>query len=325
LQAPAKSLEFRYSFDYDYNQIMPLRSITITNGELTDKHLENLRYSRGTLQHLDMENVTNTRLPAMALENLYKLQSAVLPRIMEEIPYKFMSECVMLQAIEIPSSVTNINDRAFEDCRSLGSVVFNTETGNPDLSNLNYIGNWAFYNCHNLTEITVPEGVTEIGLAAFYGCTYLEALSLSSTVRSIGDNSFAKCSKLKSISISAEMPPFIAAKTFYDVSRQIPVTVPENSINYYATHIYWSEFVSLYEAGDPNAIMGNDQRAYKIFNNNNQISIENPALLSVTVYDVNGRIIDNNHSTLASPSINIDVPKGIYIVLIGNESVKVVL
>src|SRR5690554_1403534 len=325
LQAPAKSLEFRYSFDYDYNQIMPLRSITITNGELTDKHLENLRYSRGTLQHLDMENVTNTRLPAMALENLYKLQSAVLPRIMEEIPYKFMSECVMLQAIEIPSSVTNINDRAFEDCRSLGSVVFNTETGNPDLSNLNYIGNWSFYNCHNLTEITIPEGVTEIGLAAFYGCTYLEALSLSSTVRSIGDNSFAKCSKLKSISISAEMPPFIAAKTFYDVSRQIPVTVPENSINYYATHIYWSEFVSLYEAGDPNAIMGNDQRAYKIFNNNNQISIENPALLSVTVYDVNGRIIDNNHSTLASPSINIDVPKGIYIVLIGNESVKVVL
>src|SRR5690554_6619501 len=77
LQAPAKSLEFRYSSDYDYNQIMPLRSITITNGELTDKHLENLRYSRGTLQHLDMENVTNTRLPAMALENLYKLQSAV--------------------------------------------------------------------------------------------------------------------------------------------------------------------------------------------------------------------------------------------------------
>ena len=121
------------------------------------------------------------------------------------------------------------------------------------------------------------------------------------------------------------MPPFIAAKTFYDVSRQIPVTVPENSINYYATHIYWSEFVSLYEAGDPNAIMGKAQRAYKIFNNNNQISIENPALLSVTVYDVNGRIIDNNHSTLASPSINIDVPKGIYIVLIGNESVKVVV
>src|SRR5690554_5220627 len=324
LQAPAKSFEFRYDFDYDF-QIMPLRSITITNGELTDKHLENLRYSRGTLQHLDMGSAENTSLPAMALENLYKLQSAILPRNLEEIPYKVMAECVLLEAIDIPASVINIKDRAFEDCRSLGSVVFNTETGSPDLSNLNYIGNWSFYNCHNLTEITIPEGVTEIGLAAFYGCTYLEALSLSSTVRSIGDNSFAKCSKLKSISISAEMPPFIAAKTFYDVSRQIPVTVPENSINYYATHIYWSEFVSLYEAGDPNAIMGNDQRAYKIFNNNNQISIENPALLSVTVYDVNGRIIDNNHSTLASPSINIDVPKGIYIVLIGNESVKVVL
>src|SRR5690554_4110502 len=69
LQAPAKSFEFRYDFDYDY-QLMPLRSITITNGELTDKHLENLCYSRGTLQHLNMGSAENTSLPAMSLEKI---------------------------------------------------------------------------------------------------------------------------------------------------------------------------------------------------------------------------------------------------------------
>lgn len=58
------------------------------------------------------------------------------------------------------------------------------------------IGDWAFYNCHELTNIVIPEGVTEIGHAAFYGCTYLTEITLPSSVQEVADNGFALCGKL---------------------------------------------------------------------------------------------------------------------------------
>ena len=94
-----------------------------------------------------------------------------------------------MQTIAIPASVTEIDDSAFENCRSISSISFGQESGQKSTrstaSSLKRIGNWAFYNCHQLLELAIPEGVTEIGNAAFYGCTYLENLELPASVQAI--------------------------------------------------------------------------------------------------------------------------------------------
>ncbi|MBR2402635.1 MAG: leucine-rich repeat protein, partial [Lachnospiraceae bacterium] len=38
---------------------------------------------------------------------------------------------------------------------------------------LTSIGNDAFYNCRELTSITIPESVTEVGFRVFYLCKKL--------------------------------------------------------------------------------------------------------------------------------------------------------
>ena len=59
----------------------------------------------------------------------------------------------------------------------------------------------AFYNCRNLVSISLPEGVTSIGLNAFYGCSSLASISLPEGVTSIGSSVFYGCSSLTSISL----------------------------------------------------------------------------------------------------------------------------
>ena len=54
----------------------------------------------------------------------------------------------------------------------------------------------AFYNCSNLTSITISNSLTCIGDAAFYGCSSLENITIPDSVTSIGDDAFQNCTNL---------------------------------------------------------------------------------------------------------------------------------
>ena len=140
-----------------------------------------------------------------------------------------------LAAITIPAEVVSIGESAFEDCRLMDSVVF---AGNK----VQEIGAWAFYNCHNLSQITIPEGVTSIGNGAFYGCAYLKDLVLPSTLEDISDNGFALCAQLRQMTVNAVEPPAVDSKTFENVNRAIPVHVPNGSGKKYRAAAVWQEF-----------------------------------------------------------------------------------
>ena len=227
-----------------------LQSVTFTSGELTYNVLGVLARSYKTLTSLDVSGVSNTELADEAFKNFYNLQSLVLPANLTKIGYMSVAECVSLLSIDIPASVTEIAARAFENCRSLNTITFGGQASAvpgrnataTSASQLQTIGNWAFYNCHELQNLTIPEGVTSIGDGAFYGCTYLEELALPASIQSIGDNTFALCAKLKMIVVNAPVPPSIQTKTFFDVNRQIPVYVPDASVNAYQDDAYWQEF-----------------------------------------------------------------------------------
>ena len=68
---------------------------------------------------------------------------------------------------------------------------------------LTSIGNSSFYNCSQLTLITIPQNVTSIGSNAFYRCISLTAIVIPSSVTSFGSQAFASCSGLASISVNS--------------------------------------------------------------------------------------------------------------------------
>ena len=64
-----------------------------------------------------------------------------------------------------------------------------------------------------MTQITIPDSVTSIGLRAFSSCTKLTSVNLGNSVTSIGEESFAYCSKLTAVNIPATIST-IGAKAF---------------------------------------------------------------------------------------------------------------
>lgn len=208
---------------------------TASGRTIASEYVENLHLAHKTLQFVDFSATSLTVFPDEILRNCYNLTCVVLPQNIDRIGFGALAECKLLQSILIPASVVEIGPSAFEDCRSLTLVEF--EQG----SRLESIGNWAFYNCHNLPAITIPEGVMYIGDGAFYGCVYAESLQLPASVIAIGDNAFALCSKLAEIHVDALLPPEIMAKTFFEVSREAPVFVPDGCYDIYKNHIYWGE------------------------------------------------------------------------------------
>ena len=248
----------------DYFPYLPerLESLTINDGTIHRLAWDFINRNYKTLKTIDLATTTDIAIAEEAFKNCYKLENLALPSQLEYIPYMAIAECVKLQSITIPATVTEIEDRAFENCRSIKSIIFEgaapaqgpahhvAATG----SSLWRIGSWAFYNCHQLQNLTIPEGVTEVGDAAFYGCTYLEDMVLPSTIQEIGDNGFALCAKLQKIHVKAATPPTIQAKTFFDVNRQIPVYVPDNAVEAYKDDPYWQEFDIQGESKAPSAV-----------------------------------------------------------------------
>lgn len=109
------------------------------------------------------------------------------------IGYKAFSELSFLQTIDIPDSVTIIEDSAFSACTSLQAIhIPNSVTK---------IGVAAFSKCTSLQTIHIPDSVTIIEDDAFSGCTSLQSINIPSSVIKIGREAFSGCTSLQSICI----------------------------------------------------------------------------------------------------------------------------
>ena len=93
------------------------------------------------------------------------------------------------------------------------------------------IGSSTFYNCNNLTSITIPNSVTSIGNGAFKGCIGLTSVTIGNSVTSIDNNAFFGCSGLISIDIPNSVTS-IGSYAFYGCSGLTSISVESGNTKY---------------------------------------------------------------------------------------------
>ncbi|MCQ2449859.1 MAG: leucine-rich repeat domain-containing protein, partial [Clostridia bacterium] len=116
-------------------------------------------------------------------------------------------ECYNLTSITIPDSVTSIGDYAFEDCTGLTGVYINDVAAWCNISFDSYSANPLRYaynlylNDELVTDLVIPQSVTEIKKYAFFYCTSLTSVTIPDSVTTIGNSAFEDCTGLTSITI----------------------------------------------------------------------------------------------------------------------------
>ena len=219
-------------------------------------------------------------------------------------------DCSGLTSVTIPNSVTSIEDSAFEGCSGLKSVNisnlsawckidFNVGLSNPlnnganlflngelitDLTipnDITEIKHHTFYGYSGLTSVTIPNSVTSIGNFAFYGCGGLTSVTIPNSVTSIGNYAFEGCTGLVKAIWLPNTPPD-GYRNLYDVV----------DINYVGNNFYYS--------------VDSNRQIYPLINSIEEINgiIYVPVEQTESIYDIIG-YIDSATSINIGEGLNI--------------------
>ena len=145
------------------------------------------------------------------------ITSVTIPNTVTSIGEAAFQGCSGLTSINIPNSVTSIGDGAFKGCTSLpveNNIRYADDTylvGVTDTTlsaytikeGTKWIGSSAFYDCNNLTSITIPNTVLGIADSAFNDCDNLSSIEIPDSVTSIGRYAFASSHGLRTVTIGS--------------------------------------------------------------------------------------------------------------------------
>lgn len=177
--------------------------------------------------------------------------------------------------INIPSTViykgknlleTNIDEEAFSDCEELTGVTI------PN--SINEIGKYAFSLCELLSYISIPESIIEIKDGTFCA-SGIQKIDLPNTICQISELAFAYCKNLQDISLPLELIK-IESKVFKDCNNLKNIDIPNSirSIGQYA----FQNCTSIEKFITPNTVQGIGSYAFD--NCSNLISIDLPESLT---------------------------------------------
>ena len=232
---------------------------TTTSGHPGETTTESPTTENPTTENLTTEAPT-TPVDYEIINGVYKVKDNVL------IEYLGDREDKNITSLEIPASIQKIDKQVFKGCKYIEKVTFEISSNITEISDYAFNGCSAlktivlpngfkkfgyrvFKLCTSLTEITIPNTVTEgnqiFGVdgaikkvtfengiktipAEFLRNAYtLESVSLGNKVKTIGKRAFYNCKCLKNVSLSATVTK-IGISSFYNCVAMTKVTMSKN-------------------------------------------------------------------------------------------------
>lgn len=197
-----------------------------------------------------------TSIGAWAFGYCSGLTSITLPQGLKSIGIEAFANCTGLTSVTIPQGVTYIEYYVFSGCSRLTSisvdinnsayaskdgVLYNKEgtiliafpgglTSVTIPPGVTKIGVGAFADCSGLTSITIPQGVTDIGREAFAYCHGLTSITIPESVTSIGSAAFWFCTNLTGFTVARGVTT-IGDQAFGYCNRLTSITIPQGVTN----------------------------------------------------------------------------------------------
>ena len=208
--------------------------------------------------------VTGGTIGVLAFRSCKNIKRITLGEGITQIDGAAFYNCEGLEVLRLPSTIQTFDDDAFVGCTSLKCLyiadvavwcdtTFDNSASTPTAGvsefyvdgelvselvipdGVTEIGNFAFYNLDGITSVVIPNSVTRIGNFAFVGCKNLESVVIGDGVVSIGEDAFSDCNNLTSITIPNTVTS-IGDSAFRGCSGLTSITVPNSvtSIGDYA-------------------------------------------------------------------------------------------
>lgn len=216
-------------------------------------------------------------------------------------------DCDKLESIDVNGGVDYINGIAFERCSSLKRVEFEySET--PVM-----IGIGAFDDCP-VEEIYLDRSIVDPE-PTFFRAENLKRLEIGSNITRIPDYAFAECNNLREIYCESATPPTIGFNTFRNVPTDECRVYVKGGDGEYREAGGWKEF---FPADGVNEI---EDSTISVTAAGGILTVRGAEGRRLAVYSVSG--IRAFLTKCASDTETISPGAGIYIVVAGNETIKI--
>ena len=329
--------------DYAFRGCTGLTSVTIPNS-VTSIGDYAFSYCTGLTSVTIGNSVTS--IGESAFQDCIKLTSVTIPNSVTSIGDYAFQDCSKLISVTIGNSVTSIGDYAFQHCSSLDNVNisdlsawckidFASSDSNPlcyghnlylkgepltDLTipnDITEIKNFAFIGCSGLISVTIPSNVITIGNYAFSGCSALKSFLFGNNVTTIGEEAFSDCTAMTQLWSRAEVPPVCGYQALEDINKwTCKLFVPEESLESYKAAYQWKDF--FFFGGIEDTVSENNNLSVATYRDSIDIIGADNAV--ITVYNLSGQLVYSGTETTVG-----ELARGIYIVRVAGQTFKVAL
>lgn len=218
-----------------------------------------------------------TEIGESAFQYCISLKNLKLPSKVETIGKNAFASCEALESVIWSDALVTIGVSAFDNCVSLTNVKTATATGTdncfpatletldqyafrytaltgkliiPDSverlasksSSYTYsTGGNIFQQCHNITEVVLPDTLIHIGGNVFEGCRKLQKVNIPAGLKLLGTCAFKNCHSLQNVTLPDQMED-VNSSAFMNCTSLTKVKVPELT----ASAATW-RFAGMYE------------------------------------------------------------------------------
>lgn len=189
-----------------------IKNLKLT-GKITTADYTFMNAKMTSLQRLNLKEVESLingvyEIPREAFKNKKSLMKCIFPDKLEKIGYQAFASTSLNGTILLPEGLKILSGFG---STGISNVVI------P--STVEVIDSWTFGDCVNLMiEITLPEGLVEIGESAFRNSKISGSLNLPSSLEKIEKQAFYMCSNLRGSIVIPSKIKEVGSQSFYNCS-----------------------------------------------------------------------------------------------------------